>query len=191
VRIVSLDEYKGYAGVTVTTYDDRILGLLDAATGMIEAYTRRTWGEINSYTEYFDIVDEYKQDVMVAHYPIVSVTALVDDYEDSDGSGTTLDTEDYNINTKTGVISLDEDDYFTMGPKKVKVVYTAGAVTIPEDVKLACKMQVKYLFDQRDNFGVQSERMGDYSVTYRDGEATGGGLIATAVGILKLHRKIL
>lgn len=186
MRIVGLDEYKGYAGVTVTTYDDRILGLLDAVSAQIETFTRRTWGEINTYTQYFDIDDEYVQRVMVNHYPIVSVSSVVDDYDDNDESGTTIDRDDYNVNYDSGVIMLDEDEYFTMGPKRVKVVYTGGAVAIPEDVKLACKMQVKYLFDNRDAQGVQSEKMGDYSVTY----ASTQGLLQPVMEILKLHRKI-
>jgi hypothetical protein len=179
-NIITLTDFKAWAGITNNDDDNRINTLIDATTGIIEDYTRRTWGEIATYTQYFDIDDDYRQLLMVDHYPIVTVISVTDD-------DNLIDPSEYNVHEAQGTIRYDDDEYWTKGPKKVVVVYTAGSETIPETLKMACRMQVKYFLDHRDDQGVANEKMGNYSVTYKEND---GMLLPTVKKLLDLHRKL-
>lgn len=59
---------------------------------------------------------------------------------------------------------------FGAGRKRIKVVYTGGYTTIPSDLTLAAKIACKNVYDAKQVSGsVQSESLGNYSYTNKDG----------------------
>ncbi len=160
--LITLQQYKDFAGLTGVTMDARINVIVDSVSQLVKNYCGTSF--IDDYssakTEYFDIKDNRTTRVMLDEGPINTVTSVserdsqADAYvtlitENSDSSGK----YEYIVDTMTdSIIRTDEnvDKSFPKGRKAVKVVYTAGYSACPEDLKLAIFDLVKYyLKDER------------------------------------------
>ena len=160
--LITLQQYKDFAGLTGVTMDARINVIVDSVSLLVKNYCGTSF--IDDYssakTEYFDILDAKTTRVMLDEGPINTVTSVqerdsqADSYitlitENSDNSGK----YEYIVDSMTDSIirtNEDVDKAFPKGRKAVKVVYTAGYSATPEDLKLAIFDLVKYyLKDER------------------------------------------
>ena len=160
--LITLQQYKDFAGLTGVTMDVRINVIVDSVSKLVKNYCGTSF--IDDYssakTEYFDIKDNVTTRVMLDEGPVNTVTSVqerdsqADSYvtlitENSDNSGK----YEYIVDTMTdSIVRTDEnvDKAFPKGRKAVKVVYTAGYSSCPEDLKLALFDLVKYyLKDER------------------------------------------
>ena len=160
--LITLQQYKDFAGLTGVTMDARINVIVDSVSELVKNYCGTSF--IDDYssakTEYFDILDVKTTRIMLDEGPIVAVTSVqeresqADSYitlitENSDSSGK----YEYIVDSMTDSIirtSEEVDKSFPKGRKAVKVVYTAGYSSCPEDLKLAIFDLVKYyLKDER------------------------------------------
>jgi len=160
--LITLQQYKDFAGLTGVTMDARINVIIDSVSELVKNYCGTSI--IDDYssnkTEYFDIHDNETTRVMLDEGPINTVSSVseresqADAYvtlitENSDSSGK----YEYVVDTMTdSIIRTNEniDKAFPKGRKAVKVVYTAGYSSCPEDLKLAIFDLVKYyLKDER------------------------------------------
>ena len=160
--LITLQQYKDFAGLTGVTMDARINVIVDSVIKLVKNYCGTSF--IDDYssakTEYFDIKDNVTTRVMLDEGPVNTVTSVqerdsqADSYvtlitENSDNSGK----YEYIVDTMTdSIVRTDEnvDKAFPKGRKAVKVVYTAGYSSCPEDLKLALFDLVKYyLKDER------------------------------------------
>ena len=160
--LITLQQYKDFAGLTGVTMDARINVIVDSVSELVKNYCGTSF--IDDYssakTEYFDIKDNVTTRVMLDEGPIRTVTSVqerdtqADSYvtlitENSDSSGK----YEYIVDSMTdSIIRTDEnvDKSFPKGRIAVKVVYTAGYSACPEDLKLAIFDLVKYyLKDER------------------------------------------
>ena len=160
--LITLQQYKDFAGLTGVTMDARINVIIDSISQLVKNYCGTSI--IDDYssakTEYFDILDARTTRVMLDEGPIRAVTSVseresqADSYitlitENSDSSGK----YEYIVDSMTDSIirtSEEVDKSFPKGRKAVKVVYTAGYSACPEDLKLAIFDLVKYyLKDER------------------------------------------
>lgn len=77
--LVSVSEYKAYAGITSTTSDAKINSLRGYISSLVKTYCGRTF--IDNYstakTEYFDILED-QNTIYPAELPIVEVTQLLE-----------------------------------------------------------------------------------------------------------------
>ena len=161
-NLVTLQQFKDFAGLQgVKTYD-RINVIIPQITQVVKTYCCTSLIDYYSSakTEYFDILDRITTRVMLDEGPIVAVTSVQERDSQSD-SYVTLITEnsdssgkyEYIIDSMTDSIirtNQDVDKAFPKGRKAVKVVYTAGYSSCPEDLKLAIFDLVKYyLKDER------------------------------------------
>ena len=160
--LITLQQYKDFAGLTGVTMDARINVIVDSVSELVKNYCGTSL--IDDYssakTEYFDIKDNITTRVMLDEGPIRTVTS-VQERESQADSYVTLITEnsdssgkyEYIIDSMTDSIirtNQDVDKAFPKGRKAVKVVYTAGYSSCPEDLKLAIFDLVKYyLKDER------------------------------------------
>jgi len=160
--LITLQQYKDFAGLTGVTMDARINVIVDSVSKLVKNYCGTSF--IDDYssakTEYFDIKDNVTTRVMLDEGPINTVTS-VQERESQADSYVTLITEnsdssgkyEYIVDTMTDSIirtNEDTDKAFPKGRKAVKVVYTAGYSATPEDLKLAIFDLVKYyLKDER------------------------------------------
>ena len=160
--LITLQHYKDFAGLTGVTMDARINVIVDSVSKLVKNYCGTSF--IDDYssakTEYFDILDTRTTRIMLDEGPIVAVTSVqeresqADSYitlitENSDSSGK----YEYIVDSMTDSIirtSEEIDKSFPKGRKAVKVIYTAGYSSCPEDLKLAIFDLVKYyLKDER------------------------------------------
>lgn len=155
-------EYEGY-GLPPDTTDDWI----EVASGMIDAYCRRTSVLTTQYVERLRVVEGSPtvrltylplQPVAPATSPLVMLRGrytrprrgefrpqLVTDiaYAFSlPGAWTAIDTSTIDFMTDTGELTL---PYNVLGLpySEIEVTYTAGCTTVPEAVKIACAQLVK------------------------------------------------
>ena len=160
--LITLQQYKDFAGLTGVTMDARINVIIDSVSELVKNYCGTSFVDdySSNKTEYFDIHDSETTRVMLDEGPINAVSSVseresqADAYvtlitENSDSSGK----YEYIVDTMTdSIIRTNEniDKAFPKGRRSVKVVYTAGYSACPEDLKLALFDLVKYyLKDER------------------------------------------
>jgi len=160
--LITLQQYKDFAGLTGVTLDARINVIIDSVSQLVKNYCGTSFVDdySSAKTEYFDIHDNVTTRVMLDEGPINTVTSVserdsqADSYvtlitENSDSSGK----YEYIVDTMTDSIirtNEDVDKAFPRGRKAVKVIYTAGYSSCPDDLKLAIFDLVKYyLKDER------------------------------------------
>ena len=160
--LITLQQYKDFAGLTGVTMDARINVIIDSVSELVKNYCGTSFVDdySSNKTEYFDIHDSETTRVMLDEGPINAVSSVseresqADAYvtlitENSDSSGK----YEYIVDTMTdSIIRTNEniDKAFPKGRRSVKVVYTAGYSSCPEDLKLALFDLVKYyLKDER------------------------------------------
>ena len=161
-NLVTLQQYKDFAGLQGVKTDARISVIIPQVTKVVKNYCGTSIVDYYSSakTEYFDINDSLTNRIMLDESPVNTVTS-VQEREDQAASYVTLITEnsdnsgkyEYIIDTTTDSIirtSSTGTKNFPKGHKAVKVVYTAGYSTTPEDLKLAVYDLIKYyLKDER------------------------------------------
>ena len=161
-NLVTIQQYKDFAGLQGVQSDARISTLIPQVTQIVKTYCGSSILDYYSSakTEYFDIRDGLTDRVMLDESPINSVTSVSERDSQSD-SYTTLITEnsdssgkyEYIIDTMTDSIirtTSTGTKYFPRGHKAVKVIYTAGYSATPDDLKLAVYDLIKYyLKDER------------------------------------------
>ena len=161
-NLVTLQQYKDFAGLQGVKTDARINTIIPQVTEVVKNYCGSSIIDYygSDKTEYFDILDDRTSRIMLDESPLVSVSQ-VQERDDQASSYVTLITEnsdssgkyEYIVDTMTdSIVRTDEnvDKAFPKGRKAVKVVYTAGYSSCPEDLKLALFDLVKYyLKDER------------------------------------------
>lgn len=154
--LITLQQYKDFIGLQGVQQDARINIIIDSVSQLVKNYcgTNIIDHFSSAKTEYFDIHDNSTTKVMLGEGPINTVTSVseratqADSYitlikDNSDSSGK----YEYVVDTLTDSIVRTNDSTdvpFPKGRKSVKVVYTAGYSTTPEDLKLAVFDLVKY-----------------------------------------------
>ena len=161
-NLVTLQQYKDFAGIKGVNEDAKINVILPAISQAVKTYCGTSFIDFYSSdkTEFFDITDNSTTAVMVDESPLVSVSQ-VQEREGQSGSYVTLITENSNSSGKyeyivdTGLdmvrrTTATGDKAFPKGRKAVKVVYRSGYASTPSDLKLACFDLIKYyLKDER------------------------------------------
>jgi len=161
-NLVTLQQYKDFAGLSGVKTDARINVIIPQVTQVVKNYCGSSIIDYYSTnkTEYFTITDKITSRIMLDESPIVSVVS-VSEREDQAESYVTLITENSDSSGKYEYIIDDMTDsivrtsstgtkYFPMGHKAVKVIYKAGYSATPDDLKLAVFDLIKYyLKDER------------------------------------------
>lgn len=170
MSLCTVAELKLHIGVAQATHDTLFAELVDEASGMINAFTRRQI-EIADITEFHD--GEFQNAVILHEYPVAEeydITLTVDDDEVADA--------DFVVDTDQGVLRLVDGATFANGEANVKVEYRAGysiadsppagETRLPFELRLACKIIAGRLFQLRENIGLKQKRFRDGTTTYRD-----------------------
>lgn len=189
--LCSLADLKTHLGVSGSD-DDALLGqLIDQVSEAIERFCGRKFAGSAAYTEQHDGGKYGRTTLFVDHpSPDLAVTTLKDDLDrDFDDPDTTYDTDNYTVYAEEGRIQLVEGNRFADGHRNVEVVYTSGWDTIPDDVELSCMISCGQWYNQASAQGKQSEKIGDYAVSFRAGSSA-AALPAEAKELLKPYRLV-
>jgi len=183
--LVSLSDYKTYAGISVTTYDTQLTALLTAASAMVRRWCGRD--ETNGFesaarTEKYDGTGV--NSITLNERPVASIASV--SWIDSSGTATAIDAEAYKFdvngtlylwNSRSGpggaigdygmsAYTFDVRPNWGEEPRSIQVVYTAGYATIPADLQYVVKRIVDGMWaDTASNPGMKSESTGAQSYT--------------------------
>lgn len=169
------------AGVATTDIND---AQVDLVNKYIEQMTGRNFGVENSHIQYFD-VEGSEDTFQLINYPVISLTEIRDNQRDSViGNQTVLvEDTDYTIDKQAGIVKLIKDDFnvlkgstgLTVGTKTVKITYTWGYSSTPEDVSMFADYMLAWLAESTKEIGsvkndsgaiLRRIQIGDYQEAY-------------------------
>ena len=161
-NLVTLQQYKDFAGLSGVKTDARINVIIPQVTQVVKNYCGSSIVDYYSTnkTEYFDILDDRTSRIMLDESPVVSVVSVSERESQADSYVTLITANsdssgkyEYIVDTNTDSIVGTNDSatkYFPMGWQAVKVIYKAGYSATPDDLKLAVFDLIKYyLKDER------------------------------------------
>lgn len=197
--LTTVARYKAYAGISGVTYDSRIEVLINVITDYIERFCDRRFLETIYTNEVYD--GHGSQQLLLKNYPINERSAFQMNARDTylnEAHWSSVDTNLYHIDYLSGLIEF-VGGRFHNTPRHYQITYTAGyafdnttpGVTLESlgigDLEFACWQLVSNLFKNAgQQTGIQSESIGNYSVTYGSGNA----LMDDAVkGILMKYKR--
>lgn len=118
--------------------DEELRSLIEGVAGPIEDYV----GAVARRTE-IEVFDGGQSTVLLSHIPLISVTEVRD-------SGTVLDPSAYTVNTASGVLTRVSGTgryCFRPGIQSLQVIYVAGRVIIPANVRMAALITIQHIWD--------------------------------------------
>ncbi len=191
MALITLAEYKAYAGITGTDLDTQLAVLLSIAQEQVRSMAGR------SITDGFEsasrtlVLDGNGQNALqLVEWPVTSITSVSE--IDDQGTATAYATTDYSVEAKTGLLHRGRytasgrfagdsaggwqgagvyDTWGTApcwpeGETNISVVYTGGYATIPYGIKMACYRAIDMLRADAGKGNFTSETIsGDYSYT--------------------------
>lgn len=195
--LVTLAEMKTYLGIaTANTANDTFLtSQITMISAAIELYCRRVFASA-TYAQTFYVNDYPKTRYLeMFHYPIVSVTSVVED-------GVTMDTADYRINKPAGVLTKVPGTSHFLWADITVVTYVAGYATIPEVIKHVVYGIVEERYNKKIsgvnlNFGSDVQRVSipgaisvdfDYSLNNNERKSALGSILGVHINVLDSFR---
>lgn len=145
--LTTVAKVKEYLGLTGTTEDALLGGLVDWATDFVHSYCGRYFPQA-SYDEYYD--GDGTDGLLLRQYPVVSVASV-------EIGGVQLDPASYALYAQLGLVRL-KGGVFPRGKKNVRLQYTAGYSTIPKDLEQAAVelVAIKYYDRGVDRLGLEA-----------------------------------
>ena len=154
--LVTLQQYKDFAGLTSIKNDARINVVIDQVSQLVKTYCGSTIVDYASTNkvEYKNIKDSIVDTIILDESPLIQVVSVQERTSQADAY-VTLITENSDSSGKYEYVVDDESDsitrtnstgnkYWAKGMKSVKVTYKAGYTSTPEDLKLAVFDLIKY-----------------------------------------------
>lgn len=142
MAIIGADDLRTYLKLASGEASDRLALFTSGASGWLEKQIGRQWGQRLRQNELHR--GRGTPYLVVRHFPIASLTALVVDTIALDV--TNPDVVDI-INPAQGIIARTDDDVFADSMKRnISVSYVGGPTTVPADLKLAALEVAAYVF---------------------------------------------
>lgn len=211
-ELTTLSELKIHMGISGSDEDTLLTQLLDNVEQTIFSYTGRESFASAAATEYFDGTG--REILILERYPVTAVASLYVDNGGYYGNGTspfgsgtewtegtdfTLKRTDESEKNRGLVLALGAVDFedvpgiWPRGRGNVKVTYTAGYTTIPDDLQLATHLLTAsvYAIAEKNLAGpVGGETFGKYSYTLLGNPSMAGMNMLTVRSILAKYKKL-
>ncbi len=120
--MINVQDVKDFLGITVTTDDDKIMPLCQAAQEEAESYCDRKFDGA-SRVEYHD--GEGISFLQLKNYPIKAITSIYDDLDREFNAEDLIAATDYTFVPEIGVVEL-IGLVFGNGVRNIKITYEAG-----------------------------------------------------------------
>jgi len=175
-----------------TIIQDISNALINFASDFIQTYTNRNWIAQDYTQEKYD--GDGDKDLFLDNFPINSVSYIAswDTYNNQEYYEFAEHTE-YQVYLEEGYIYLRSG--FVKGRQNYRVSYNAGyaIANVPWDIKKACADLCQYMYSLKDKIGVDSERIGTYSIKFskgasNDAKINGYAVPAEIMSLLLPHR---
>ncbi len=162
-NLCGLSDAKAYLGIDDSSEDAFLGDLIDRASEAIESFCRAEFGQVER-TEYHDGGSGI---VVLGHRPVLQVGSVHDDPNREFPGGSLVASSSYVVKKLAGYILLADGD-FAPGLNSVRVVYTSGYVSVPDDVAQACVMLVAAWYNRAHQGadGLAEEKLADYAARY-------------------------
>ena len=154
--LVTLQQYKDFAGLKSLEHDARINVVIDSVSQLVKSYCGTSLVDYASTNkvEYKTIKDSIVDTIILEESPLIQVVSVQERTSQAD-TYVTLITENSNNSGKYEYVVDDESDsivrtnstgnkYWPKGVKSVKVTYKAGYTSTPHDLRLAVFDLIKY-----------------------------------------------
>ena len=163
MALIKDDELSAFLGLSSEPSErenEIIENLATEISAVVKSYCDREIEE-TIYTD--EILDgRGTPELILKNYPVISITSFV--YLYSDDTETEVDTDDYRLDKNRGILRHRSSSW-SEGRMNFQITYIAGyaAASIPGDIKLACKIWAKTIFDKarKDLFAASSSEFGD------------------------------
>jgi len=155
-NLVTLQQYKDFAGLKSLEHDARINVVIDSVSQLVKSYCGTSLVDYASTNkvEYKTIKDSLVKTIILDESPLIEVVSVQERTTQSDAY-VTLITENSDNSGKYEYIVEDESDSivrtnstgeisWARGPKSIKITYKAGYTTTPHDLRLAVYDLIKY-----------------------------------------------
>lgn len=165
MAILSLAEYKVFAGITNANADTRLTAILNSAEQFFLMRIRRNIEE-TEYTEKYN--GDGTQTLVLKRWPVT-------DFSELKVSDEVIDSADYTVDSVNGVVKINAGT-FTCGFQNVEVTYKSGYLVadIPLEIKMAIAEIVQKKYVQFDKKGetYSSEAFFGGSLVFKDSDLT-------------------
>lgn len=153
--LITLAEVKAYSNINSTTQDSSISLLIPKVSQMIKNYCGRTFIDYYSSPK-VEVVNITTNSIFVQELPLNVVSSL--EYSADYGKTYILLTEfiDYVINKQDETLDIITDNVYSFSTNGLRLTYTGGYASTPEDLKLAAMDLVSYYL--RSDMAVKSTR---------------------------------
>jgi hypothetical protein len=181
MALCTVDEVKAYAGIDTakTETKELIQALINRMQDAFESYCDRKF-DSQEHTEYQDGYGG--QMLFTDQYPITSVSGIWESTSRTWSDVDAVDSNDYFISSHRTI--LRKSGFYLNYPKSIKVIYTAGYSTIPDDLKQACITEVTRHMDIRRSPSISSKVFQEATTSY-----TMDAFLPTTLMTLDMYRK--
>lgn len=144
LSLVTLSEYKAYAGITSTNQDAALNSIIPKVSELIKNLCRRTFVDYVNDSKIEVVSGGTGSKLFMKEYPLLAVSSV--EFSDDYGFSYTSLTEftDYVIDREDGsLVSISNIDW----KKRIngyRITYTAGYEELPADLKLAIFDTITY-----------------------------------------------
>jgi len=174
-RVIDFLELKNLSAT-----DNAVIDIfIETATEFIENYCERRFKKTTYTNEVYD--GDGSEFIRLKQYPVISTESVTLSRRSSasnEDDWDSIDSEDYFVDYDNGIIEYVKGMKFQNYPRHYRVTYTAGfdfdnsttflADTEAGDVEYACWKLIAVMWNRRKaDPSVQSEKLGNYAVTYR------------------------
>ncbi len=154
-NLISTSIYKTMTGITSSNQDTRIAVLCESVSELVKTYCNNTFVDFvsSAKTETFNI-DYNEHFVQLTETPLIAISSVSEREKPTDSYTNLTNNADYYADSVTDTIfrvdSAGNEKRFKSGKGAVKVVYTAGYTSLPQDLELAVMDLITYyLKDER------------------------------------------
>ena len=143
-NLCTRDDLKTHLGVTGDGYDDQLDLLIAAASEAVERWCGCAFASAEA-TEHYDGGGHDR--LVLRRRPVTAVAGLWDDTARDFDDASEIAGDDYVLEMDAGIVRLLRGS-FGDGVRNVKITYTAGYGTIPDDLAQACILIAASWFNQ-------------------------------------------
>lgn len=166
---ITLEQFKAYQGITGTAEDARLNVIIPAVNASVNKYIGRTIEETEYEDELYD--GSGIESLCLRNFPVSEITSITVYDIDVPARDDSLGFFGYGYYMKDGGEAgiVYRNDCWPRGRGIIKVSYTAGYATIPDDLIFATLQMAAFYRNVTKKPGIASEWLGSYSISLMQG----------------------
>ena len=157
MALATAEDVRQYLNRSIGDDGEMVLDMyLDGVQQLFETECKRAFDSATYTDHYLDAPGTDR--IFPAQYPVTAISSIYQDSSRGWDATSLIDSADYFIDSDERGIIL-KSGTFIESPKAIKITYTAGYTTIPNDLKMICIIETARLFRKdyvNQDLGVKS-----------------------------------